>query len=112
MTTTIKKDASMKLIHALCALSLAFSLNAIAEINLTADETSKDAIQNRIQPAGEVNVAPATNTPASATPSPAPVPTTAATATPVSANSGELTYNKYSVACHAAGIAGAPKKGD
>jgi cytochrome c5 len=50
-------------------------------------------------------------TPAAATIAPAAVAVVAAAA-PAQANGGEAIYKQVCVACHAAGVAGAPKSGD
>jgi cytochrome c5 len=55
---------------------------------------SEDAIANRLRPVGQVNVVSATEQSGSA------------------ANGGEKLFNSVCMACHGAGIAGAPKVGD
>lgn len=52
---------------------------------------------------------PAAQTTAAATQPPAPAPTAAVK---VAANTGEVLYKQVCTACHAAGVAGAPKSGD
>ena len=57
--------------------------------------------------AGAPAAAPVAQTPAAAAPAAAP-----ATATAVVAGNGEAIYKQVCVACHASGVAGAPKFGD
>jgi len=61
-------------------------------------------------PAAASAAAPATSTPAPSS-APAPAPATAAPAT-ASADTGKALFSSACVACHGAGIAGAPKVGD
>src|SRR5579864_872765 len=112
------------------------SLLLIISITCFAADNSTEAIQQRIRPIGEVYIAEQTPAPASASPNAAktaavtPVnaspnkitstapatanasPNTATSTTATTVNVGETTYNKACVACHAAGVAGAPKLGD
>lgn len=67
------------------------------------DQMYQEELMNRIKPVGQVNVA---GQPRVAEPAPAPVQVAQA------AKSGEEVYNSACVACHGAGIAGAPKMGD
>jgi len=80
------------------------------------------AVAERLKPMGEVTVATA---PAPAAEAPAAEAATAAEAAPAAtetaaaapaaasgAAAGEAIYNKACIACHAAGVAGAPKLGD
>jgi cytochrome c5 len=74
------------------------------------------------RPAGAANAAasaPAQQTAAAATPAPAAAPAAAAAPAPAAApqtaaagNAGEALYKQTCVACHGAGVAGAPKFGD
>lgn len=70
---------------------------------------SADAVTERVAPAGKLNDSGAPITVASTAPAPAAA---AASAAPVSSDPGEAAYNKVCFACHAQGIAGAPKQGD
>jgi len=70
---------------------------------------SADAVSARVAPAGKLNHTGAPLTVASTAPAPAAA---AASAAPVSSDPGEATYNKVCFACHAQGIAGAPKHAD
>ncbi len=63
----------------------------LAVFAVNAQEMSDDAIKERIKPVGSVHVA------------------GAAAAAPAGAMSGEDIYNKACVACHGAGVLGAPK---
>ena len=58
-------------------------------------------IAQRLEPIGKVRLA-----------GEAPAPTAAPEGADAEAGGGEATYNKSCVACHAAGVAGAPKLGD
>jgi len=70
---------------------------------------SADAVTERVAPAGKLNNTGAPIAVASTAPAPAAA---AASAAPVSSDPGEAAYNKVCFACHAQGIAGAPKQGD
>ncbi|WP_211314726.1 c-type cytochrome [Thioalbus denitrificans] len=80
------------------------------------------AVAERLKPMGEVTVAaapaPAAEAPAGESAAPAeaaPAATETAAAAPAAASgaaAGEAIYNKACIACHAAGVAGAPKLGD
>lgn len=77
------------------------------------------SVAERLKPMGEVTVAtapaPAAEAPAGAPAAPAeaaPAATGTAAAAPAGAAAGEAIYNKACIACHAAGVAGAPKLGD
>ena len=70
---------------------------------------SVDAVTERVAPAGKLNNTGAPIAVASTAPAPAAA---AASAAPVSSDPGEAAYNKVCFACHAQGIAGAPKQGD
>ncbi len=88
---------------------------------------SAAAIAERLKPVGEVTVDAGASAPVAVTPAPvaapAPVePTAVAAAAPAvsspapaaggSADQGRTTYEAACVACHAGGVAGAPKTGD
>ena len=64
---------------------------------------SKKSVAQRISPVGEI---------VKFDGAPAPVAAAAVTTVAVKAKSGEEVYNGACVACHGAGIAGAPKMGD
>jgi cytochrome c5 len=68
-------------------------------------DTSEDrkAIEQRIKPVGEL---------VKLEGAPAPAPAAAVAAVATKAKSGEEVYNTACVACHGAGVAGAPKTGD
>lgn len=68
-------------------------------------EEAKKSVEARIKPVGELVKLDG------AAPPPAPV-AVAAAAAPAKAKSGEEVYQAACVACHGAGIAGAPKTGD
>jgi cytochrome c5 len=88
-------------LHLLIAAALSMSA-------ALADDLSPAANAERLKPVGEVNqqaqAAPAAAAPAAAA-------TTAATTT-VAKRKGDEIYNGKCVACHSAGVAGAPKKGE
>jgi cytochrome c5 len=65
---------------------------------------SKQSVQDRIKPVGEIVKFDGATPPAA--------PAVAAVAAVVKARSGEEVYQLACTACHAAGIAGAPKTGD
>jgi cytochrome c5 len=86
---------------------------------------SATAIAERLKPVGDVKVDAGASAPVATTPVPvaAPAPvesTTVAAAAPAaspataggSADQGKTTYEAACIACHAGGIAGAPKAGD
>lgn len=62
-------------------------------------DMSSSAIERRIKPVGQVNIAENTTTPTADTNS-------------ANAGSGAETYKKFCTVCHAAGVAGAPKTGN
>ena len=65
-------------------------------------------IEARLAPVGQVNTSGETVTLAGSAPTAGAAPA----ATPVAASPGEAAYNQVCFACHAQGIAGAPKLGD
>jgi hypothetical protein len=65
-------------------------------------------IPARVAPVGQLNTSGAPVSVAST----APAPAASSAAAPVASGPGEATYNKVCFACHAQGIAGAPKFGD
>lgn len=92
------------------AIAIYYLSRAIAgdtqDIYVHEDKMYQDQLEMRIKPVGEVNVA---GEPRVAKPKPAPVQVAQAAAP---AKSGEDVYNSACVACHGAGVAGAPKMGD
>ena len=72
---------------------------------------SEDAVANRMKPAGAVVMGEA-KAPEAKPAAMAPAAAPAAPATVATAASGKDVYDKNCVACHAAGVAGAPKAGD
>lgn len=97
---------------------MAFILAKIVNRSYESTLTTSDTVASRVEPVGQVNtsgeavamepppVAAAEEAPAAAAAAPAD------TATADSGNLGESTYNQICTACHAQGIAGAPKYGD
>ena len=76
---------------------------------------NESAVLNRIKPVGNVVLAPpgtTTQAPADAPPGAAMSPVAIATAAPAGKPDGKKTYDTTCMACHAAGVAGAPKFGD
>ena len=69
---------------------------------------SEDAVAKRMKPAGTIVMGEAK----APEPTPAPAAAPAAPAAVATAASGKDIYDKTCVACHAAGVAGAPKAGD
>jgi len=67
------------------------------------------AVAQRLKPVGEINIG---EVPAGASAGPAARPATPKAASAGSADAGKALYNSVCVACHGAGIAGAPKAGD
>ena len=74
-----------------------------------ATQEAPEAVAARVAPVGKVNDTGAAVAVASTAPAPA---VAAASAAPVASGPGEAAYNKVCFACHAQGIAGAPKHGD
>ena len=71
------------------------------------------AVAQRLKPVGEVNIGEVPPGAAGATVAKAPTPGAAVKAAATgSADAGKALYNSVCVACHGAGIAGAPKAGD
>jgi len=64
---------------------------------------ARKSVEQRIKPVGEL---------VKLEGAPAPVPAAAVVAVAAKAKSGEEVYNSACVACHGAGVAGAPKTGD
>ena len=75
---------------------------------------SQQAIEARIKPVGEINVAGTggAGAPVAAAPTATPAAPAAAPAAPAKAQSGSEVYQSVCTACHGAGLAGAPKTGD
>lgn len=91
----------------LFTLIVFFAARAIAGRSFEQTQNSPKAVLERIQPFGQVRVGKPDAVVAAAAPA-APAAAPAAG----SAMSGEQVYNKTCVACHASGVAGAPKVGD
>ena len=91
-----------------------FTARAIGANTFAQMQNSPQAVLDRIQPFGQVRVGEPEKVVAAAAPAAAaPEPAAPAAATTASADqAGEAVYNKACVACHAAGVAGAPKLGD
>ena len=66
------------------------------------------SVPSRVAPVGQLNTSGTPITVAST----APAPAASSAAAPVASGPGEAAYNKVCFACHAQGIAGAPKFGD
>lgn len=90
------------LVAALVALTVVIFVVAqmVSGSSKTQTAQSADEIAARIQPVGQVAMATAA------------VVATGVSATANAAGKGESTYNTACMACHAAGVAGAPKTGD
>jgi len=94
---------TMAVVVGLIALVL-YIVNSVYGGGGSADsDMSAAAIDARLKPVGELN----TGAPVVAAAKPATV-----AAAPVAARSGDAVYNTTCMACHAAGVAGAPKIGD
>jgi cytochrome c5 len=98
-----------------------FAVGAYGTRSLKDDPAmSPAAVSKRLAPVARLEIdpnAPAAPPAATATAAPAPVaaaaiPPPAAAAASPSAGSGKATYDAICTACHAAGVAGAPKFGD
>ncbi|MGB1884158.1 MAG: c-type cytochrome [Gammaproteobacteria bacterium] len=88
---------------------LAFILAKVVNRNFEASQSPNEMVQSRIAPMGQVNTSGETM----AMESTAAVSAPTAEAAPVAAGDlGKSTYNSVCFACHAQGIAGAPKYGD
>lgn len=94
------------LVGALAALAVVLGIvaNVIGGKTKNAEATAMDAkaIAERIKPVGELALATAA----------APVVNALVPAANAAADAGQSTYNASCAACHAAGVAGAPKLGD
>ena len=88
-----------------------FTARAIGANTFAQIQNSPQAVLDRIQPFGQVRVGEPEKVVAAAAPAPAAAAPAAAT-TASADQAGEAVYNKACVACHAAGVAGAPKLGD
>jgi cytochrome c5 len=98
-----------------------FAVGAYGTRSLKDDPAmSPAAVSKRLAPVARLEIdpnAPAAPPAATATAAPAPIaaaaiPPPAAAAASPSAGSGKATYDAICTACHAAGVAGAPKFGD
>jgi cytochrome c5 len=80
------------------------------KVDMSSPEMSEDAIARRLKPIGEVAIG-EVSTP-TGEPAPAGGPAAAPSAAAPAAGAGERIYNSVCQACHATGLAGAPKTGD
>lgn len=81
------------------------------EKHVLSDPAVRAALAERIEPVGKVAIAGQDNS--ALAPAAAPQASSGAPAAPAAAEmSGEQVYNMACVACHGAGVAGAPKHGD
>ena len=91
------------------AIAIYYLSRAIAgdtqDVYVQEDKMYQDQLEMRIKPVGEVNIS---GQPRIEKPKPAPVQVAQAD----TGKSGEDVYNSACVACHGAGVAGAPKVGD
>jgi cytochrome c5 len=85
-------------------LAVGMTAASLSGAVLAADEMSPEAIAERIKPVGQVYTAKDLEGIAGASAAPA--------ATPSGPRDGEAVYKGACFACHDAGIAGAPKRGD
>lgn len=86
-----------------------FTARAIGTHTFDMMRNTPQAVVDRIQPFGQVRVGDSGQQVAAAAPAET---STQKTATAAGGKSGEEVYNGVCVACHAAGVAGAPKMGD
>ncbi len=84
-------------------VAVPFFFLQLATSGRSSGDLSEEAVARRIQPVAQVALA----TPAAAAPAPA-----AEAAPAASAGNGKKVYDSACVACHVAGVAGAPKLGD
>jgi cytochrome c5 len=83
------------------------------KVDADAPAMSEEAVAQRLKPVGEVVIGAAVATaPSPGAAAAQPAPTVAAPAPPTGANRGEQVYRAACQACHATGVAGAPKLGD
>lgn len=87
------------------------------EVSKDSPAMSDEAIARRLKPVGEVVVDPNAPKPEPAAPAvvaaaPAPAPAPAGATPATDAGKGKSIYDASCAACHAAGVAGAPKAGD
>ena len=109
-------DTFMLVLGALLGITIAlfFIANALAESNLDVNNRENPMamaeLEKRLAPVGKV----ATDAPAAdvAAPAAAPVQVAMAPAPAAAKVDGKAAYDQACVACHGAGIAGAPKFGD
>lgn len=87
-----------------------FTARAIGAHTFEMMRNSEQAVLERIQPVGQVRVGESGEVVAAAPAAPAAEKTMAAA--DAGGKSGEEVYNGVCMACHAAGVAGAPKLGD
>lgn len=90
-------------------VAVAVMFSQLATSGRSSGDLSEEAVARRIQPMARVELAPA-----AASPAPAPAAATSAPAAPAPAATGpgKKVYDGACVACHATGVAGAPKFGD
>ncbi len=96
-------------------VAVAVMFSQLATSGRSRGDLSEEAVARRIQPMARVELAPAAASPA-ASPAAAPAPAAATSATaapaPAATGPGKKVYDGACVACHATGVAGAPKFGD
>ena len=104
-------------------LALAASLAAASNFPVVAADVDEAAIRERVAPEGKLNIVEPKAPAAAPEPAPATAPAQPAAgdiessakttaAAPAGEIDGSAVYNQVCVACHAAGVAGAPKLGD
>lgn len=102
----------------LCVIGLvAFILAKVVSRSAEDDQVPSDGVAARVAPMGQVHTGPETLSIAATAPAPATAAkaadtNAAAESAAPDADSGKAVYDKACFACHAQGIAGAPKHGD
>ncbi len=109
------RNFSMVLVG-LCVVGImAFILAKIVNRSFQETQSPSETVASRIAPMGRVNTGTEVlemEKPAASAPAPAAAATSVAVAAADSADPGKATYDKVCFACHAQGIAGAPKYAD